>query len=151
MRQHASFVVQSDVRHPDEISELFQFEPDVSKAKGSSNKARQVPRTHLWEVKAEGTSAPVDAQIREIISRLGPIADRILRLVEDGTCKAVLRVSRHFNDPDGEEEHHDPIISGHGILRILSGQHQLLGWLVDREIIDFLVATGAVITVDEYG
>jgi hypothetical protein len=31
------------------------------------------------------------------------------------------------------------------------GQHQLLGWVLDREVLEFLPAVDAVLDVDEYG
>jgi hypothetical protein len=33
----------------------------------------------------------------------------------------------------------------------MTGQHQLLGWHLDRETLQFILGIGAAIDVDEYG
>jgi hypothetical protein len=55
---------------------------------------------------------------------------------------------RYFNDDDGEEESPQP--EGTDLIR-LPGQHQLLGWHLDRRVLKFLHHTGAELDVDEYG
>lgn len=60
----------------------------------------------------------------------------------------VLRVVRYFNSPDGVEE---TGAIGPGGLAKMSGQHQLLGWHLNTEVIDFMTAVGVELNVDEYG
>jgi hypothetical protein len=72
----------------------------------------------------------------------------IREVTTEESAGAVLQVVRYFDDPDGEEEELSPPDAE---LQKLSGQHQLLGWHLDREVLDFLMATGASLDVDEYG
>jgi len=104
-----------------------------------------------WQLVAEQQSARVDDQLLGIIGRLWPVAERIRSLVDDGTCTATLQVVRRFNDPEGEEERLDTVSAELGKLEKLPGQHQLLGWHIGQEVIDFVSATGAEIDLDEYG
>jgi len=70
-------------------------------------------------------------------------------LAEGPRCGASIGVVRHFEE--GEEE---VIREGEvdGLrLESLPGQHQLLGWHLDAEVLAFLVAIGAELDVDEYG
>lgn len=151
MSQYAFFSLRSDVRPPDEINRLLAFDADVSQLKGSKRTDPPLPRCHHWEVMATRQSAVVDDQLREIIDRLRPVTVRIRGLVEDGSCSATLQVVRRFNDPEGEEENLEPLDTEIGVLEHIPGQHQLLGWHIDPEIVDFLIATGAEIDIDEYG
>ncbi len=66
---------------------------------------------------------------------------------------AHLQIVRYFNDEDGEEEFFDdPITTDDGhVLEKLPGQHQLLGWQLEREQLGLLVSMGAYIDADEYG
>jgi len=59
-----------------------------------------------------------------------------------------MQVVRYLNDESGEEEE---LSSPDAPWQKLSGQHQLLGWALEREVLEFLLATGACFDVDEYG
>jgi len=99
----------------------------------------------------------VDAQIREVIDRLGPhrqmVADRIKQLSgDDPPGFAVLQVVRYFDDEEGVEEvTRVTELSTGGQLESLPGQHQLLGGHLDGDVIEFLCSVGAEMDVDEYG
>lgn len=55
--------------------------------------------------------------------------------------EAWLEVVRYFNDDEQEEKTGQP----------LEGEkHNLFGWALDREAIEFLAATGTLLDVDEY-
>ncbi|MFI5480613.1 DUF4279 domain-containing protein [Streptomyces rubiginosohelvolus] len=84
----------------------------------------------------------MDEQIARVLSRLRPRTDRIAELMkqfnsaedeEEPGLEARLEVVRYFNDEQQER-----------------GEHNLFGWALDREAIDFLAATGAYLDVDEY-
>jgi hypothetical protein len=59
-----------------------------------------------------------------------------------------LQIVRSFNTDDGEDETIDVTPDG---LEKLSGQHQLLGWHLNGEVLDFLSEVGAELDADEYG
>jgi hypothetical protein len=67
-------------------------------------------------------------------------------LGQGGGC--YLQLVRFFDDEDGEEEELSPPDAP---LQKLSGQHQLLGWHLDRDSLGFLAHVGAEIDADEYG
>ena len=66
---------------------------------------------------------------------------------EGGASGAGFQVVRYFEDPNGEEE----VIRRVGNLESLTGQHQLLGWHLDKRLMDFLIRTGTELDADEYG
>jgi hypothetical protein len=91
----------------------------------------------------------VDQQVATVLSRLLPIARKIADLRKDfPDVDAVLQIVRTFDDPDGAEEDLTPSELGY---EKLAGQHQLLGWHLDHDVLNFLHLTGAELDVDEYG
>ena len=64
---------------------------------------------------------------------------------------------RYFDDDEGEEEVLTPSRTEGVAIPIwsgrvkLPGQHQLLGWHLDRKTMEFLVEVGAEVDADEYG
>lgn len=97
----------------------------------------------------------VDEMIDHLVDRLAPFSRAIGRLAEelnrgqgdDGPC-AVLQVVRYLDDEDGEEE---ALCPSHQGFEKIAGQHQLLGWHLDRRVLQFLISTRAELDVDEYG
>lgn len=71
-------------------------------------------------------------------------------LAGDGSAGdgAALRVVRFFGAEQGQEE--QPAPYGEQLVK-LPGRHQLLGWTLSRRTLEFLVASGADLDVDEYG
>lgn len=59
-----------------------------------------------------------------------------------------MRVVRYLAAEDGAEEE---LSSPDARLQKLPGQHHLLSWTVDREVLEFLSAVEATLDVDEYG
>lgn len=117
-----------------------------------------IPRGHSWEVECREPGLTIDEQIAKVLSRISPQEHKIAELArdlekEDPSGGAVLRVVRFFNDDEGEEEEvPETILLDDGReLEKLSGQHQLLGWHLDKEVMTFLRAVGADLDVDEYG
>ncbi|MEU8097231.1 DUF4279 domain-containing protein [Streptomyces rubiginosohelvolus] len=100
------------------------------------------PFCQVWKVVCREPGLHVDEQIARVLSRLRPRTDRIAELMkqfnsaedeEEPGLEARLEVVRYFNDEQQER-----------------GEHNLFGWALDREAIDFLAATGAYLDVDEY-
>jgi hypothetical protein len=91
---------------------------------------------------------------------LGPVAgdigspaqEIVIASPESEHLGSVLQVVRFFDDEDGEEEELSVVELPDGDqLTKLSGQHQLLGWRLAPNVIDFLSTTHAILDVDEYG
>ena len=104
----------------------------------------------LWCLDATGDAQRLDKQIEELVERLQPHVGQIRTLVETSDCIAVLQIVRYFNHPEGQEEQLDNTETEHGVLAKLPGQHQLLGWSLSWNTIDFLAASSAIVDVDEY-
>ena len=107
------------------------------------------PAAHLWEVICDEPGLCVDEQIRRIVERVKPAA-AALKALNDGPdhTGVVLQVVREFGTPNGEEEVIP--VRPDGLVK-LSGQHQLLGWHLDSDVIRFLADTGLEVDFDEYG
>lgn len=148
IKQYAYFRIRSDRLPPAEITTHVGIAPDRVALRGSRIKDPPRPATHVWEVRCDEHGLTVTEQIERVIDRLGPRRDAIRVLVESAhditTC---LQVVREFDGDDGEEE----VLPSIGDLQKLSGQHQLLGWHLSVEVLDFLRGVQAEIDVDEYG
>jgi hypothetical protein len=90
----------------------------------------------------------ISAHIAVVLARLEPARDEIRALLREGKAQAWLQLVRYFDTEDGEDEIIDETPEG---LVKLSGQHQLLGWHLDRDALVFLHDVGAEIDADEYG
>lgn len=154
VRQYVYFSLRSDHVPAHVMTARLGMEADEILVKGSKRDNFPLPRVHAWKVVCRAGGLTVDEQIGCVIDRLEPIADQIAALaieidsVDWEGVTATLQVVRYFNDDDGEEENPQP--DGTDLVR-LPGQHQLLGWHLDRRVLKFLHNTGAELDVDEYG
>ena len=149
IRQYVYFSIGSETITADEMTNWLGLQPDRATVRGSKRtEPTLIPIWHGWRIYAAEHNAAVGDQIDQVIDRLRPYQDAIRALVTDlgSSGGAVLQVVRHFNDPEGEEEHPKTF----GQLQKLPGQHQLLGWHLDRDTLAFLLAIGASLDVDEY-
>jgi hypothetical protein len=145
--QYAYFALFSRSTSATEMAAILGLEPDETTVRGSRRtQPKAIPVQHCWKIVCREPGLRVDEQIAHIIERLAPHTAAIAALAsrlhtEDGESGAVLEVVRYFNDQEAEQ--HDR--SG------ATGQTpNLFGWHLDREVLDFLQATGAVLDVDEY-
>ncbi|SCL37589.1 protein of unknown function [Micromonospora pallida] len=154
VRQYVYFSLQSDQMPADEMAARLDMEADEAKVKASRRANPPVPRCHAWKVVCRDDGLTVDEQIDQVIGRLQPITDRIAALAREIDASegewpaATLQVVRYFGDEDSEEENPQP--DDTDLVRLPS-QHQLLGWHLDRRVLEFLQNTGAELDVDEYG
>jgi hypothetical protein len=80
------------------------------------------------------------------------VEDRLVTIRRDllgeggGSC---LQLVRFFNDDEGEDE--EEVSPPDAPLQKLAGQHQLLGWHLDADSLNFLSRIGAETDADEYG
>ncbi|WP_035857892.1 DUF4279 domain-containing protein [Kitasatospora cheerisanensis] len=123
----------------DEITQLLGVEPDEVTVRGSlTTSPHTIPFCHVWKVVCREPGLPVDEQIGQVIGRLRPRMEALTNLTTRlGPGIAILQVNRWFNL-------HDDQSSGS------PDDTNLLGWHLDREVLDFLAATGADLDVGEY-
>ncbi|KAB1119124.1 DUF4279 domain-containing protein [Micromonospora aurantiaca] len=142
VHQYVYFSLRSDHMPAHEMAARLGLEADEMSVKASKRENPPVPRVHAWRVVCRDGGLTLDEQIDRVIGRLEPFADEIAALAreidasEGEGITGTLQVVRYFND-DGDAEE--------------SSQHQLLGWHLDRRVLDFLHRTGAELDVDEYG
>lgn len=141
LRQYVYFALFSERTSAHEMTSQLGISPDEVSVRGSRfTKPTVNPVSHCWTIVCRRPHLRVDEQIARTLDRLRPhtshIAEAAGRLAADGGG-AVLQVVRYFNDTDQDEPNaaQDP---------------NLFGWHLDRNILDFLIATGAELDVDEY-
>jgi len=94
----------------------------------------------------------INEQVKQVVDRAVPHSSAIRDLVRTGQVQAWLQLVRYFGVfsamKDGEEKEISVTEDG---LEKLPGQHQSLGWHLDRSVLEFLVEVGAELDADEYG
>ena len=125
-RQYAYFAVRSASLDAAAIAARIGIAPDEIGVKDSRRPG--VPKYHAWKL-CSSYGRRVDDQIAELMPRLAPARAAIAALVAEGH-PASLQVVRYFGADDGEPG--------------------IVGWHLERAVIEFLAATGAEIDVDEY-
>jgi hypothetical protein len=154
MRQYVYFALFSERMAAAEMTARLLLEPDTISVRASRRAQPPRPVSHAWKIECRARGLGVDEQIGRVLDRLEPGMDRVVALAgelaahEPETGGARLSVVRYFNDEDGEGELVDSPVPG---LTKLPGQHQLLGWNLDRRVLEFLLAVGADLDIDEYG
>ncbi len=142
LTQYVYFAVSSVGTTADEITQLLGVEPDEVTVRGSlTSSPDTIPFCHCWKIVCREPGLPVDEQINLVIGRLRPCMEALTNLTtrlatEEGPEGVVLQVQRYFNRDD-EQPSGSP------------DDTNLLGWRLDRVVVDFLAATGAVLDVDE--
>jgi hypothetical protein len=143
--QYVYFALSSERTTADEITRLLGIEPDETTVKASrSTSPVPVPSRHHWQIVCRDRGLRVDEQITRVVGRLQPHTQAIAQLArrlttEEGHGSAVLQIVRYFNDTDPEETLPSP-----------ADRANLFGWHLDRDVLEFLTATGADLDVDEY-
>jgi hypothetical protein len=143
--QYAYFALHSPSVSAEEMAARLGLEPDEVSVRGGRTPAPPRPVTHAWKIVCRQRGLTVDEQVAQIMRWLRPYRDSIAALSgelaarDPGRAGAVLEVVRDFDDPDGEED--EPSPPGAEPER-LPGQHQLLGWYLDREVLEFLGEVG---------
>ncbi|MGW4051127.1 DUF4279 domain-containing protein [Streptomyces sp. NPDC004779] len=148
LRQCVYFALFSQHTSAAEMTALLGIEPDEVSVRGSRfTEPAVVPVSHSWKIVCREPGLRVDEQIGRVLDRLRPHTARIAELAgrlateEQEHGGAVLEVVRCFNDTDQEQQ---PRQQG------TPEDSNLFGWHLDRDVLDFLTATGAVLDIDEY-
>jgi hypothetical protein len=145
IKQYVHFDVSSKQMTAVEMTERIGLEPDEIRVLGARRPhPRPVPAHHAWSVVCadRGRGFGVGEQIATLVTRLAPVGDDLAALIRDlreregSAAGSQLSVARYFDASDGDLD---------------GGQHHLLGWHLDEEVIRFLARTRASLDVDEYG
>ncbi|MGW2964472.1 DUF4279 domain-containing protein [Streptomyces sp. NPDC001220] len=141
LHQYAYFAMFSQHTSADDMTSRLGITPDEVSVRGSRfAEPAVVPADHSWMVVCREPGLRVDEQITHILDRLHPHLNRICDLARhlaDTGGGAVLQAVRYFNDVDQPQAD-------------APGATNLFGWHLDRKVLDFLIATGAELDVDEY-
>jgi hypothetical protein len=156
VRQYAYFGISSQQLTATVMTGRLGIEPDRILVRGSPGPTPPVPRFHSWRILCAEPGLTVDAQIAKVVARIQPRQDEIALLAsklssEDPPGQIALVVVRYFNDEDGEVEVPRGSLVHEQGLESLPGQHQLLGWHLDADVLAFLLAVGASLDIDEFG
>lgn len=150
LRQYVYFALKSEEVSAAEITASLGVEPDEVVVRGSRQTDRFVrPVCHIWKIVCREPNMTVDEQIDQVLGRLLPSADRIGELAaepgraDERPISSVLQVVRYFGDEDED--------STAQVEQESPEQHNLFGWHVGAEVLDFLRRTHAGLDVDEYG
>ena len=150
IRQYAHFVVGSEKLDPDQITSALNVQPTGVSRRGSRTAEPPIPRFNLWRYRATSTGV-LDELIRELLDLFEPRQRALQGLcVNDDGSWIEISFMRSFDDPEGVEEDDGPAELPDNLMR-LEGQHQLLGFHLDTELMRRLVALDCALDFDEYG
>jgi hypothetical protein len=158
IKQEVSFVVQSETISGDEIERRLSLDADKIKVKGSRTTEPLRPRFHSWRITCDEPGLRLDEQVARVVERLRPVRQALEELRNDPQVELALSVFRDFDADDGAEDDAEDAprqVAQRGgqdldLVR-LSGQHQLLGWHLDAEVVAFFSTLGCAFDFDEYG
>ncbi len=150
IEQYVYFAIASEVITAGELALEIGLAPDRAEARGSVRAEPPRPVMNTWRLECRGEGLRIDEMISDVVARALPFRDRIRGLVRapDNDVVAWLQIVRWFETEGGEEERIE--LSPEGLVK-LAGQHQLLGWHLDRDLLEFLDDIGAELDADEYG
>ena len=150
VNQYVYFALCSHETSAAQMTAALGIAPDETTVRGSRlAEPNPVPVVHRWKVVCREPGLRVDEQITRVLQRLTPHTAAIAALARRLDAEAppgpsaVLQVVRYFNDETDQQDR--PAHTG--------TQFQapnLFGWHLDREVLEFLHATGAVLDIDEY-
>jgi Domain of unknown function (DUF4279) len=146
--QYVYFGISSEMLTAEAITVRIGVAPDKIETRGSRSVDRPRPRRNKWELGSYERGLDISAHVAIVLARLAPASDKIRALALDRDVQTWLQLVRYLDAADGEEEIIDETPDG---LVKLSGQHQLLGWHLDRDTLEFLHDVGAELDADEYG
>jgi len=147
LKQYVYFAASSEVLSHQDIEALIGIKADrvIFWGERQHEIEKSFPITNVWQIICDKNMC-IDDQIAQVIERLKPVHDNLITLSNNEAVDMFLQVVRYFDDEDGQKE----IIDTSDGLTKLAGQHQLLGWHLDLEILEFLASIKADIDVDEY-
>jgi hypothetical protein len=148
IKQYMLFVVYSDALEPEQISRRVGIDADAVVLRASRIADPPRPVTNIWQLRSEGSGLTVDDHIQRLTERLRPVRNTLIALLDEQSDVTMrFEVVRYFNAEEGEDE----VINLADGLEKLAGQHQLLGWTLTRDAMDFFRDLRAELWFDEYG
>lgn len=146
--QYVCFVISSREISAKDIESRIGIPGGELEEAGSRSDDPMRPSENSWHLYCRDRGIDLGDQVEVLLSQLQPSRVAIRNLVLQDGAETTLQFVRDFNDEDGEQE----VLSvTHEGLQKLSGQHQLLGWSLSMDAIDFLHDVRAVVDADEYG
>lgn len=150
--QRVYFDISSETVPAAAVTAYLGVEPDELKVRGARRTQPPIPALHSWSLHCRERGLALNAQVGKVLARIQPMQARLFELVMSHDVYFGLIIVRHFDDPDGEEECFDAVITEDGkLLERLPGQHQLLGWSLTQDQLGFLASIRCSIWADEYG
>ncbi len=144
IRQYSYFALYSETMTAADMTVHLSMEPDEIRVLGSRSAEHRLPRSHSWQIHRHSPES-IDEQIEYLIDRLTPVLPRLLSLIDRPDVGASMQIVRHYDDPDGV--HGAP---GGTSLADVHNWPRPLGWHLTTAVLEFLVATGAELDIDEY-
>ncbi|WP_406290135.1 DUF4279 domain-containing protein [Embleya sp. NBC_00896] len=147
LHQYVYFALRSERTSAHEMTAALGIEPDETTVRGSRIAEPAIPVCHGWKIVCREPGLRVDEQVAHVLDRLRPHTERIAALTREpdregeSGSSAVLQIVRYFNAVESAVETDRPSTSE---------RPNLFGWHLDRDVLDFLAATGADLDVDEY-
>ena len=153
IKQYVYFALMSERITGAAMAEQIGLPADEVSVRGSRIAGpRPKPLLHSWEIVCDTAGLTLDEQIERVLDRVRPYEQAIRDCVATEDCSATLQLVRYLgawlDDDEGEEEEITVTEDG---LEKLPGQHQLLGWHLDTDVLAFVLGVGAEIDADEYG
>ena len=150
VHQYVYFALSSNDTSAAEMTAVLGIEPDEISVRGSrTTEPVSIPACHRWKVVCREPGLRVDEQVAAVLARLAPHTEEIAALArrldaEDAQSpSAALEVVHMFGFGADQQAPRDVDDDS-------SESPKLLGWHLDRTVLDFLHATGAALDVDEY-
>lgn len=152
VRQRVYLKVTSAALSPHAISNLVGLEPTESAAMGSRDPVLVLPRFHMWSY-ASGVDEAATLE-----DHLGPLVSVLLEHTagfkaasDHGETWTELQVVRYFKDGGEDFDESTYGLDPDSSLVRLGGQHPLLGWHLEPDVLRLLSSCGMALDVDEYG
>ncbi len=153
VRQYAYFGMSSLLADPDSMTHAVGLIPDETKRLGSTRDWPQpMPRAHLWKLHSGVADCrPLDEHFAALLAKVKPQVPRIREFLASSDVHARFEVVRSFTPgPEDQQVLADNTVEIPGMER-MSGQHRLLGFVVDESMARLAVELGVYIDFDEYG
>ena len=152
VRQYVYLGMLSETVDPGQISHRLGLVPDEIRLRGSRHPGPpSVPRTHIWQLNSGVVrdDVPLNDHFEALLARLAGSASRVRALLDEGAVDGVIRVVRRF-DPGPEDV--EIVKPGRqvGNLEKVGGQHPLVGFGIDAELLKYAAEANLVFDFDEY-
>ncbi|MFC6013389.1 DUF4279 domain-containing protein [Nocardia lasii] len=144
IRQYSYFALHSETMSALEMAALLPMDPDETSVLGSKSAQHRIPRNHSWKI-VRRSAESIDDQIEHLIARVTPILPQLISLTQRPDVRAGMQVVRIYNDSEGVHGAPDGTLWSEA-----RTWPRPLGWHLSLPVLEFLVATGAELDIDEY-